>query len=296
MGDQKTITRVAVLLLNFNLPDLTDNLVEQIRRNVSFPHELFLLDNGSEADKVTRYATHTVEKNVGMNGGIDYLWDVVKDRDDFDAYWFLCNDIVLDDGRDYLAEMAALFAELSERYRVATITPSYHYEGKRAVPEFMRKRETGSWRAISWLEWNALLVSRQVMSDLFPGGFQLETRHAFQDVVLSYEGWMNGYGSFIMDNLPIEHIENQTFLQHGGKTVNGVLIPDYAGLEEMLVSDMHVVQADYARRGTDLVRMRAIHNRDIDVNGDFEKYLLDGYRPEPEGRLKRAVRSVLRRS
>ncbi|MBL8030452.1 MAG: hypothetical protein JNN11_04360 [Candidatus Doudnabacteria bacterium] len=274
---QTKITNVAILLLNFNLPEMTDKLAEQIERNIKFPHKLFLLDNGSEVSKRAKHATHILEKNIGMNGGVQYLWDLVKDDKSFDGYWFLCNDIILDEGRDYLNEMSVLFEKLSQKYNVGSVTTSYHFEGKeQAVPVFMKKRVGGTFRPIVWIEWNAILYSREFMQKFFPQGFGLKTKHAFQDVVSNYVGWKNGYGSFVMDSLPILHLENQTFLKHGGKMINGVFVPDYKGLENMLVSDMDVVVKDFNSKGIDLLTERKHLHKDIDQKGNFEKYLVNG--------------------
>lgn len=271
---QLQITNVAILLLNFNLPEMTDKLVEQIERNIKFPHKLFLLDNGSEISKRSKYATHILEKNIGMNGGIQYLWDTVKEDGAFDGYWFLCNDIILDEGRDYLKEMTELYEKLSSEIRVGSITPSYHFEGKeQAVPQFMKKQIGGSYRPIVWVEWNAILYSREFMKSFFPNGFGLKTKHAFQDVVSNYIGWKNGYASFVMDSLSILHLENQTFLKHGGKIVNGIFVPDYKGLENMLISDMASVEEDFSNKGINLRLERKILHRDIDVNREYKKYL-----------------------
>lgn len=278
--NQKQITKVAILLLNFNLPEMTDKLVEQIKKNIKFSHQLFLLDNGSEPDKRSKYATHILEKNIGMNGGIQYLWDLVKEDAQFDGYWFLCNDIILDEGRDYLQEMAGLFSELSEKFQVGSLTPSYHFEGKeKAVPQYMKKVPGGTYRPIVWIEWNAILYSREFMKKFFPTGFGLKTKHAFQDVVSNYIGWKNGFASFVMDNLSIMHLENQTFLTHGGKMINGVFVPDYKGLESMLISDMALVERDFKSKGINLRRDRKIIHDDIDLRGDFTKYLSGGYQP-----------------
>lgn len=278
---QSKIINIAVTLINFNIKEFTDNIVLQVRRNIKFPHQLYVLDNGSEVNQVSSYTTHRIEKNIGLNGALEYLWGLLKKEDKFDAYWFLFNDIVLDEGRDYLREMADLFTELSKKYRVACIVPSYHFEGKeKVVPPFMKKRIGGTFRPIVWIEWNACLVSREFMNKFFPHGFGLKTKHAFQDVVTNFIGWKSGYGSFVMDNLSISHLENQTFLKHGGRAVNGVFVPDIVGLNEMLVADMKIVIDDFKKKGINFLKERERLHNDIDRRGDFEKYLIPGINKE----------------
>lgn len=276
MSNQKKITKVAIFLPNFNIPNLTDNLVEQINRNIHFSHELFVLDNGSDIDKRSKYATHILEKNIGLNGAIDYMWNIAKSDESFDAYWFLCNDIVLDENRDYLQEMAELFEKLSIDFSVASITPSYHTNKDEVAPRNMKKEKNSiGWRAAVWTEWNAILISKEFMLSFFPDGLKLETKHGFQDVITNFIGWKNNYGSFVMDNLSIRHIGNQTFLQHGGKTINGVLVPNYRGLIETLINDMKIMQEKFKEKGIDIISEREKLHEDIDILKKYKFYLID---------------------
>jgi len=299
---ERPIRRVAVLLINFNLSQMTDELVEQINRNTSFPHELFLLDNGSETGEVSKYTTHRVEKNLGLMGGLEFLWLAVRDRSEFDAYWFLCNDLVFDEGRDYLDEMSALHAELSKITRVGAITPSYHSDPDSPVPPYMESDGSDGWRGLVYLEWNAVLVTRELMQDLFWVGFGAVSEHAQQDVVLSFEAWRNGYSVIVMDGLSLVHLGNETFLQQGGKVLNGVEVPDYAGLEAMLRRDLIAVREDYAKRGVDLSTTRYEIHRDIDQRKRWQRYF-DGYQPPPlrirlaagRARVRAAVHAIDRR-
>jgi len=271
------INKIAILLINFNLPDLTNKLVEQIKRNIKFPYELFLLDNGSEPNKRSKYATHILEKNIGLNGGIEYLYNIVKNKKEFDAYWFLCNDIELEENIDYLSEIINAYDKLTKNYKVAMLVPSYFFKDGEPVPDNMKRRENSYLRPAVWVEWNAIFITKNFMQKFFKNGFGLKTRHAFHDVVSNFIAWKNGYGCFIMDNLSIRHLGNQTFLKHGGKTINGIYIPDYKELQNILEKDMEIVVNDFKNIGINILREREKMHIDIDIMKNYEKYLIKDF-------------------
>ncbi|KPK00275.1 MAG: hypothetical protein AMJ60_01870 [Desulfobacterales bacterium SG8_35] len=62
-----------VATLNYNQPQLTDNLVEQLKRDNNFgQHEIMVLDNGSTKKKA-KYTTHFLPKNIFFGGGLNIV-------------------------------------------------------------------------------------------------------------------------------------------------------------------------------------------------------------------------------
>ena len=59
--------------LNYNQPDLTDNLVNQLKRDISFPqHELMVVDNGSTKE-LAKSTTHKLPENLFFGGGLFFF-------------------------------------------------------------------------------------------------------------------------------------------------------------------------------------------------------------------------------
>ena len=271
---------------------MTDSLVRQLLASTKVPFELFLLDNGSEPEEVSKFTTHRLETNIGLNGGTDFLWNLVREDPQFEFFWFLCNDLRLDGRSDYLESLIRTFDDAASKYKVAAVSPTYIPDSTRTQPPMMVSRSCNGWRPVVYLEWNAVLIGRDFMNQFFPLGFQLPTRHAMQDVVVTFEAWNNGWACLVDDALTLEHIENQTFLQHGGKTVNGVFVPNYDGLNQMLEDDFARVSEQYSINGVDLVATREEQHRDIDLRGDWKKYLR-GYRARPPGVIVRLGRKAI---
>ena len=233
------IKKLAIIITSFNLPSLTDRLVEQVQRSIGFPYELFVFDNGSEKGKISKYTTHRVEKNIGLSKGIDYIYNIAKTNKNIDAYWFLCNDIVLDKNVDYLEELVKFYNELSKKYKIACITPSVYPSEEYPISSQMKRQSNSRFRPIVYWEWDAALLIRDFMDKFYPNGFNLGTYHAGVNVELSYQAWKNGYGCFVLDNISFKEIMNQTFIQCGGKEVNGVFVPAIKDLSNILMKDLN---------------------------------------------------------
>ena len=70
-----------IATLNHNLPDLTDNLVNQLKRDPLFNQcELMVIDNGS-TESLAKNTTHQLEENIffggGLNAAIEYFLSTV---------------------------------------------------------------------------------------------------------------------------------------------------------------------------------------------------------------------------
>ena len=64
-----------IATLNHNLPQWTDNLVNQLKRDSLFVEsELIVLDNGS-SELLANSTTHCLEENIFFGGGFNVVLD-----------------------------------------------------------------------------------------------------------------------------------------------------------------------------------------------------------------------------
>ena len=76
-----------IATLNHNLPDLTDSLVNQLKRDPVFNKcELMVIDNGS-TESLAKNTTHRLEENIFFGGGINAAIDYFLSTDHY--YLFL---------------------------------------------------------------------------------------------------------------------------------------------------------------------------------------------------------------
>jgi len=83
-----------IATLNHNLPDLTDNLVTQLKRDRYFSEcELMVLDNGSN-ESLAKSTTHQVEQNVFFGGGFNVVLNYFLNNTEHEWLYFLNNDLI----------------------------------------------------------------------------------------------------------------------------------------------------------------------------------------------------------
>lgn len=107
-----------IATLNHNLPDLTDNLVNQLKQDELFNScELMVVDNGS-TEKMAINTTHQLESNIFFGGGINVVFDYFLSTD-HDYLYFLNNDLIFH-GPKFLSQSI----DESKRSNAAVYSPS----------------------------------------------------------------------------------------------------------------------------------------------------------------------------
>jgi len=82
-----------IATLNHNLPQWTDNLVNQLKRDPLFSDcELMVLDNGS-SEPLAKFTTHILEQNVFFGGGFNVVLEYFLSTN-HEYLYFLNNDLV----------------------------------------------------------------------------------------------------------------------------------------------------------------------------------------------------------
>lgn len=61
--------KIAVFIINYNMPERTDKLYEYLVKNVKYPIDIYLVDNGSDLVKPSKYTNVWMKKNLQTMGG-----------------------------------------------------------------------------------------------------------------------------------------------------------------------------------------------------------------------------------
>lgn len=106
--------RTAILIPNYNMPERTEALCENIIRRVKDDYSIIVVDNASDLKPPASTTAVRLEKNVQTTGawlkGLEYAKSLKKK---FDYYWFIITSAEFDDGDyDPLAPMVE-FMELN---------------------------------------------------------------------------------------------------------------------------------------------------------------------------------------
>lgn len=196
-----------IATLNHNLPNLTDNLVEQLKRDPLFSScELMVVDNGSKED-LAKSTTHRIEQNIFFGGGFNVVLDYFLSTS-HDYLYFLNNDLIFH-GQAFLSQSLKEARESNASvYSPAIINASI---------DQCHWKQMWNWgkglRGVRWVDFQCPLIRRDVIEiikhypDELMYGWGLDL----------YTGCITEqYGLFtvVSDNNTICHLNSQTFKQN----------------------------------------------------------------------------------
>jgi GT2 family glycosyltransferase len=197
-----------IATLNHNLPVLTDNLVEQLKRDTYFDKcELMVLDNGSTED-LAKSTTHRVEKNVFFGGGFNIVLDYFLNNTNHEWLYFLNNDLIFH-GPSFLTTSI----ENAKAFNAVVYSPSVI----NASIDQCHWKQMWNWgkgiREVKWIDFQCPLINRIVLEKIqqYPNeliyGWGLDF----------YTGCItdgHGFKTVVDDTHTICHLNSQTFAQN----------------------------------------------------------------------------------
>ncbi len=130
--------RIATIILNRNLPDETNKLYEHLSKFDADATDIFVVEAGSDADRLSRYTSwhadwpdamaHGLRYSRGMNFGLSQLWKEGK-FEQYDAFFLLTNDTEFQQRQT----VAPLMAILDQHPRVGILSPCSERWGERML-------------------------------------------------------------------------------------------------------------------------------------------------------------------
>ena len=196
-----------IATLNHNLPDLTDNLVDQLKRDPIFPQcELMVVDNGSQ-EALAKSTTHQLEENVFFGGGFNVVLEYFLTTN-HDYLYFLNNDLIFH-GPSFLSTSLKEAKESD----AAIYSPSVI----NASVEQCHWKQMWNWgqglRKVRWIDFQAPLVRRDVLESI---------KHFPDELIYGwgldfYAGCIcdrENKNTIVSDSNTICHLNSQTFKQN----------------------------------------------------------------------------------
>ena len=149
-----------IATLNHNLPQWTDNLVNQLKKDPLFSQcELMVIDNGSH-ESLAQSTTHQLEENIFFGGGFNVVLDYFL-QTDHDYLYFLNNDLVFH-GPSFLTTSLKEAKESD----AAVYSPSVI----NASMEQCHWKQMWNWgqglREVKWVDFQCPLIRRDVLEKI----------------------------------------------------------------------------------------------------------------------------------
>ena len=123
------MNKTATIILNRNLPELTDKLVEHLKEFDMNYTDVFVIEAGSEKTNLSKYCTwyddskDTMENGLryarGMNYGLVRLW-LENKWDNYDSFFLITNDTILPNGQETLKILQKI---LQDHPKIGLISP-----------------------------------------------------------------------------------------------------------------------------------------------------------------------------
>lgn len=196
-----------VATINHNLPELTDNLVSQLKRDPLFNEcELIVVDNGSK-DELAKSTTHRLEKNIFFGGGFNVVLDYFLSTN-HDYLYFLNNDLIFH-GPSFLTTSLKEIKEADAGvYSPCVINASI---------EQCHWKQMWNWgiglRSVRWIDFQSPLIRRDVLELIQKVPDEL----IYGWGVDFYTGCItetNNIKTVVSDTHTICHLNSQTFKQN----------------------------------------------------------------------------------
>ena len=153
------MNKVATIILNRNLPDSTNTLYEHIQKYDKEETDIYVIEAGSDSDKLSKYVTwHVFDEETkkiglrysrGMNYGLLNLYNEGK-WNQYDSFFLLTNDTELNNRKTILP----LIEILNEHKRVGILSPCSKEWGEKLL---LNKQDT---KYFWYIHNNAYLLRR----------------------------------------------------------------------------------------------------------------------------------------
>lgn len=197
-----------IATLNHNLPDLTDNLVSQLKQDPYFEKcELLVLDNGSK-ESLAKTTTHQVDINQYFGGGFNIVLNYFLNETEHEWLYFLNNDLIFH-GPSFISTSIKNATESSaDVYSPSVINASM---------EQCHWRQMWNWgkgtRPVKWIDFQCPLIHRRVLENIQQ--YPIELKYGWGlDFYTGCITEQNNWKTVVDDTHTICHLNSQTFAQN----------------------------------------------------------------------------------
>lgn len=196
-----------IATLNHNLPQWTDNLVNQLKRDPLFSQcEIMVVDNGSK-EPMAQSTTHQLEENIFFGGGFNVVLDYFLSTN-HDYLYFLNNDLVFH-GLSFLSTSLREAKESDAAVYSPTVI--------NASMEQCHWKQMWNWgkglREVRWIDFQSPLLRRDVLEKIqhFPDELIYGWGLDFYTGCVTEE---NNLKTIVSDTNTITHMNSLTFKEN----------------------------------------------------------------------------------
>lgn len=277
-------SRTLAVILNHNLPEVTNWLYYTLKPHQNELFDLIVIDNGSRPDLIPRYAQVRLQENLYWGGALNVAFQMVLDNPMYDSLLFLNNDI------DLTPEIFVRTLR-DELFIQDFVLVSPCIAGRAAPWKQMQNWGSRETRIVKWIDMQAPLFHRKLIEKI--GQFPAELYYGWGPELICFDicqemKWRTG----VCDHVSIIHTGKQTIKQSRlfVKNSDGEDIP--VTLQDANAKALSEYQSYFQRNPLQYGSFEEL--RDYGKTYAFASHdSVDGARKEPsKSFLKRALISI----
>jgi len=197
--------KTLAVILNYNTPELTDRLYEQLKPYERIDYELVVLDNGSPQTGRSKYTTYVCEQNVYFGGGLNHTMQLVIDNPEYDSLLIINSDIILH-GYKFVETLRRLL--FSQNYKIlspAVLEPNQ----QQCYWPTMHCWNSDTVRNVPWVDFQCPLIHRDVIEEIKQFDNDLIFgwgNDVYTGLICEEKNWKIG----VVDYCPVLHLSQET--------------------------------------------------------------------------------------
>jgi SAM-dependent methyltransferase len=206
--------KIAALIVSRNRPDLVQALVEQLRQRVRIPCDVFVVECGTELDKLTPHtsAWYPDPDFRGKCYAHNVALQLAQLKARYDYYWVLMNDLVFGGEGD---PVATLVETLENESRMAILSPT-NVDGGYPASEPVAG---GDWRAVTTCDYLGFMMRASALEEC--GFLNPDFKYCWGAIHelayrLNSKGWFVAYS----DRVSYRHLGGSTYGAKGTNTIS----------------------------------------------------------------------------
>lgn len=209
-------------ILHYNSTKYTDTLYEMLKPYEREDYDLFVIDNGSDKDKTSKYTSFRLEENVYYGGGLDVTMNYFLENTEYDSMILLNSDLIIH-GYNFIKSLREeLFSE-EDLVLVSgcVMQPEQNQCYWKAVHNWGQK----TIRYVPWVDYQCSLIKRKFVEEVKGFGSKFGwVQDIVTGIVCEKKGWKIG----VCDWLPVIHFGNGSIKDNS----NDPIISQYNKLAE----------------------------------------------------------------
>ncbi len=232
------MSKTLAIILNYNLPELTDNLYESLEPYNRDLRDIFVMDNGSKPNLKSKYTYFHLDKNIFWGGALNFAFDYMLKHAKYDSLLFLNNDIEVNGENLIKSLRRELF-----KTDLAIISPCI--AGKANPWKQMQCWGSNKIRVVDWIDMQAPLFHRKIIEEIRQFDEKLILGWG-QELVCQLACNKNHWNTGVCDFISIIHFAKQTFetkVLHNNDVnstkFQGASVVDHNSYGEMATKFMH---------------------------------------------------------